>query len=185
MRRLNAVFGATFNLLVCFDAMAAAGSEAPVLGAAEASICIPSVGAHCASNGVNTPRSPNLSLLGRFTDQLPSNITRSVVHSPEEGHGLLFGPQRPRLALRLYYLIKSQELLLFGAAVLCTVVLLRMLVVPGRVWGRLWGLGRHVSSMLFWTFVLVTAAPAALALCFISGASFLMVGATMLLLLLR
>ena len=187
MRRLHAVRCGAFVLLAHLYIMAVTGLEvlAPVFPAAQASLCIPSSGQNCAISGVHTHRSPIFDTADQVRDHQLANISHQGFHSPAEERGIMFGPQRPRLAARLYHIIKSKELFLFGAAVLGTVLVIRMLVVPGQVWGQVWGLGRHVTNMLFWTLVLVTAAPAAVALCFISGASFIMIGATMLALLLR
>lgn len=171
-------------ILALIQILVAVGSDVvvhDVFTAAQASRCIPSVHS-CASNGADTYRSPSYHSSDHSWDHHVGNMSVGY-QSPMEDHGLLFGPQRPRLAVRLYYVIKSQDLLLFGVAVFCTVLGIRMMVVPGRVWGRVWRAGGQISSLMFWTFVVVTAAPPVIALCFISGASFIMIGAAMLFLL--
>jgi hypothetical protein len=183
MLTLRAVQARIF-VLVAHVQITAFGSDvlAPVFSAAQGFVCVE----NCASNGAVAYHIPDYHGSEHYRGLSDANMSQAGFHTtPIDENGELFGPQRPRLAVRLYYVIKSTDLLQLGTAVLCTVLGIRMMVVPGRVWWRVWQIGGHITSCLFWTFVLLIAAPPAMALCFISGASFVMIGAAMLFLLLR
>lgn len=187
MLRLSAVVACVFVVLANAQIIMAAGSDVlePLLAGAQASICVPSI-ENCANNVIETYRSPNYHSAEYDSEQQVANMSHSSLPSAGDApEPILFGPQKPRLALRLYYVVKSKDFLLFGVAVMCTVLAIRMLVVPGRVWGRFYKLGGHFSSLIFWAIVAATAVPPALSLCFISGATFMMIGVAMLFLLLR
>ena len=139
----------------------------------------------CSSNGANSYRSPSHSLLFPFRGSERSNMSLPSFNRSGDSTGEFVGPQKPRLAVRLLYIIRSEEVLFFGFAVMCTMLLIRVLVVPGRVWERLWRVGGLLSSLMFWGVVMITAAPPFIALCFISGASFMLVGMALLVLLFR
>lgn len=155
-----------------------------VLPHTQGPLCIS--GVHdCSSNGANNYRSPNHNLFPPARDLEQGNMSLPGFSSSGDSTEEFVGPQKPRLAVRLYYMIRSEEVLFFGFAVCCIVLLIRVLVVPGRVWERVWKMGGVCSSLMFWGFVMITAAPPFIALCFISGASFMLVGMAMLVLLFR
>jgi hypothetical protein len=85
----------------------------------------------------------------------------------------------------LYQLVRDKSPVAFAVAVLLAVLLLRMIVVPGRVWTRVLSACRGAGAAAAWTAIVVLALPPAIALCTLGGASLVMAAAALLVLALQ